>query len=173
VALDLAYQPLRFDAFELPSQATNVWCLWSPNKSCGLPGVRGAYAIAPVHDLPVVPVLRACAPSWVVGAEGVAMLRAFAQERAHTELASRRPLLRAWRESLAQGLRHAGWQVADALSVTPFLVAQPPAGLSTADLRSVGIKLRDTTTLGLRGWMRLSAQPPEAVTALLRALAQR
>ena len=173
VVLDLAYQPLRFDAFELPAQASNAWRLWSPNKSCGLPGVRAAYAIAPAGDLPVIEVLRASAPSWVVGAEGVAMLRAYAQQRAQAELANRRPMLRAWRESLSQGLRHAGWQVADEVSVTPFLVAQPPAGLSAADLRAEGIKLRDTTTLGLRGWMRLSAQPPEAITALLRALARR
>jgi histidinol-phosphate aminotransferase len=173
VVLDLAYQPLRFDAYELPAQASNVWSLWSPNKSCGLPGVRAAYAIASTDDLPVVEVLRASAPSWVIGAEGVAMLRAFAQDRAQAELASLRPTLRAWRESLSQGLHHAGWQVGDAPSVTPFLVAQPPEGVSAADLRSEGIKLRDTTTLGLRGWMRLSAQRPEAVTALMRALARR
>ncbi len=170
VALDLAYQPLRFDDFELPPQAGQAWQLWSPNKSCGLPGVRAAYAVAPAHDARVVEVLRASAPSWVVGAEGVAMLNSFASGKAQAELASQRPTLRTWRENLSRALRNAGWQVADAQSVTPFFVAQPPAGVSPADLRSVGIKLRDTTTLGLRGWMRLSAQPPDALAALLRAL---
>lgn len=173
VALDLAYQPLRLDGCDLPRRAGDAWCLWSPNKSCGLPGVRAAYAIAPAGDEPVAQALRARAPSWVAGADGVAMLCAFASEPAQVELVGQRHTLRAWRDALSCGLRNAGWQVADAQSVTPFLVAHPPAGLSAAALRAQGILLRDTASLGLRGWMRLSAQPPEATEALLRALEAR
>lgn len=173
LALDLAYQPLRLDAFDLPRQASGAWCLWSPNKSCGLPGVRAAYAIAPANEEPAAKALSISAPSWVAGADGVAMLFAFASEHAQAELSSQRHTLRAWRVALSSGLQDAGWQVADALSVTPFVVAQPPAGFSAAALRAEGIVLRDTTSMGLRGRMRLSAQPPEAVAALLRALEAR
>lgn len=173
VVLDLAYQPLRLDARVLPVQADGAWRLWSPNKSCELPGVRAAYAIAPASDEPVVPALRACAPSWVAGAEGVAMLLAFASQPAQAELAAQRQVLQSWREMLSAGLQAAGWQVRDAQSVTPFFVAQPPAGFSAAALRGKGIRLRDTASMGLRGWMRLAAQPPQAIDALLRALEAR
>ncbi|MEF9944598.1 MAG: aminotransferase class I/II-fold pyridoxal phosphate-dependent enzyme, partial [Burkholderiaceae bacterium] len=48
VVLDLAYQPLRFDGGPLPVAVDSAWQLCSPNKACGLTGVRAAYAIAPL-----------------------------------------------------------------------------------------------------------------------------
>jgi histidinol-phosphate aminotransferase len=171
VVLDLAYQPLRLDARALPSGCEPAWQLWSPNKSCGLPGVRAAYAIAPASGEPVAHALQASAPSWVAGTEGVAMLSAFAAEPAWAELATQRRTLQAWRDTLSRGLQDAGWHMCESQSVVPFFIAQPPAGLSMAGLRERGIQLRDTTSMGLRGWVRLSAQPPEAIDALLRTLA--
>jgi len=173
LALDLAYQPLRLDARALPALAARAWRLWSPNKSCGLPGVRAAYAIAPAGAEPVVRALQSGAPSWVAGVEGVAMLRAFASDAAQAELAAQRKLLHAWRDRLAAGLRAAGWQARAATSVTPFFVARPPPGFCAAALRRDGVQLRDTASMGLPGWMRLAAQPPQAIDALLGALGSR
>jgi histidinol-phosphate aminotransferase len=173
VALDLAYQPLRLDARTLSPWSGHAWCLWSPNKSCGLPGVRAAYAIAPAGDDAVVQALQAAAPSWIAGAGGVQMLLAFASDQAQAELAAQRKTLSSWRGLLSAGLRAVDWQVHDADSVTPFFVARPPGGFSAAALRVEGIQLRDTESMGLRGGMRLSAQPPQAIDALLRALEAR
>lgn len=172
VVLDLAYQPLRLDAGTLPPHAALAWQLWAPNKACGLPGVRAAYAVAPVGEEPAADALRAHAPSWVTGAEGVALLAAFATPAAQAELAAHRRLLRAWRDALAALLRAAQWQVQDAASVTPFFTARPAHAPDWAAWRAQGLKLRDTTGMGLPGWWRLSAQPPQSLRALEQALRQ-
>jgi len=171
VALDLAYQPLRLDGRALPAEAQRAWQIWSPNKACGLTGVRAAYAIAPRGEEALAQAVRAHAASWTVGADGVAMLAAFVAPIAQAELAPRLPRLRAWRDVLAEALREVGWRVDDARSVTPFFVAQAPAGVDLTALRARGIKLRPTDSMGLPGWVRLSAQPPDARQALLEALA--
>lgn len=170
VALDLAYQPLRLDGRTLPPEAELAWQLWSPNKSCGLPGVRGAYAIAPRGEEAAAQALRAVAPSWVCGADGVALLAAFASATAQAELAERRASLAQWRAVLAEALRGADWEVAEAQSVTPFFVARPPAGAPAVDWRRHDIRLRDCASLGRPGWWRLSAQPPAAIDALAAVL---
>lgn len=167
VALDLAYQPLRLDGVGLVPQADAAWQLWSPNKACGLTGVRGAYAIAPSGGDALA--LRAQASSWVAGADGAAMLSAFATPAVHDELQGQLPRLRVWRDDLATTLRGAGWRVRDAASVTPFFVARAPAGIDAEILRALGVRVRDTTSMGLAGWMRLSAQPPAALYALREA----
>ncbi len=48
--LDRAYEPLRLEGALPIDQAAldRVWQLWTPNKVLGLPGIRAAYAIAPV-----------------------------------------------------------------------------------------------------------------------------
>jgi histidinol-phosphate aminotransferase len=174
IVLDLAYQPLRRDAgaalAEAAWAAAPAWQLWSPNKACGLPGVRGAYAIAPAGAEDVAEALAVHAPSWVLGADGAAMLGAFATPAAQAELAGQREQLHGWRDTLASLLRAAGWQVLEADSVTPFFVARPPQPLDLDALRAAGIKLRDTASMGLPGWLRLSAQPPPAIEALRQAL---
>lgn len=167
VALDLAYQPLRLDGAGLVPRADAAWQLWSPNKACGLTGVRAAYAIAPSGGDALA--LRAHAPSWAAGADGVAMLSAFATPAVRDELYGQLPRLRAWRDDLATMLRGVGWHVRDAASVTPFFVAQPPAGIDAEALRAHGVRVRDTTSMGLPGWLRLSAQPPAALLALRKA----
>ncbi len=170
VALDLAYQPLRFDGRELPAAVDNAWQLWSPNKACGLTGVRAAYAIAPGGGEAVAATLRAMAPGWVVGADGVALLSSFASPQARAELAMQRALLQAWRAMLVRQLEARGWRVEAKASVTPFFLARPPAALDHAALRGCGIKLRKLDRLGLPGWVRVAAQRPAAVAALGRVL---
>lgn len=171
VVVDLAYAPLRLQgaAALTPAQRDRCWQLWTPNKVLGLTGVRGAYAIAPVHaEATQRDKVRALAPSWPLGAHGVAMLAAWVDAAVQAWVVQSRATLTAWKAALVTALRQRGWRVAD--SVTPFVCAQPPAPLSAPALRARGVRLRDATSFGLPGWWRLSAQPPAAIAALVAVL---
>jgi histidinol-phosphate aminotransferase len=163
VVLDLAYAPLRLDGAGLPAAAADAWQLWSPNKACGLTGVRGAYALAPVHRWDAAAGLRRLAPSWVLGAEGVAMLSAFARRDTADLLTLQRRTLQAWRAGWLDALTSRGWRVRD--GVAPFLLARPPGSAALAPLwhaawRTQGFKVRDAASFGLPGFVRLGASMP-------------
>jgi histidinol-phosphate aminotransferase len=172
--LDLAYTPLRLggDACWSTEQCDAVFQLYSPNKALGLPGVRGAYAIAPARAAwPVqawCAALEAAQPSWPLGAHAVALLECWSEPAAQTWLADTRSTLRAWTTALRSGLAELGLEPAP--SVTPFLCARLPAAARPAALRARGLAVRDTASFGLPGWMRVSAQAPEALAALFAAL---
>lgn len=169
--VDMAYWPMRLDhrvssLTELPRSA---WQLWSPNKAVGMTGVRAAYLIVPAHDVEMAQVLRSLAPSWCVGADGVAMLNAWVQPAAQVWLVNSLMLLRDRMQALCELLTSHQWTLHPSVSVSSFLCAQPASPLTQADvqaLRSHGIKLRDTTSFGLPSWWRLSAQPQSAHDAL-------
>lgn len=170
VVLDRAYEPLRLaGACAIGDQDLDrLWQLWSPNKALGLTGVRAAYAIAPVTAQAAVQELDALAPSWPLGAHGVALLQAWCEAPVQQWLEASRATLRFWKarqEDLCRGL---GWQVRG--SCANFFVAGAP-GLVAAlpALRAHGIQLRDCASFGLPGEVRLSVQPPAAQDALRRA----
>jgi histidinol-phosphate aminotransferase len=173
LVIDRAYAPLRLEGRppELPASA---WQLWSPNKALGLTGVRAAYAVAPAGAQAMCRELDALAPSWPIGADGVAMLHAWCSEATTRWLREGLVILAQWKREqlvLCAGL---GWHCEP--SVTPFYVARWPRATFLqldAHLRELGIKLRDTTSLGLPGHVRLSVQPPAAQRALALALAWR
>ena len=166
--LDCAYAPLRLDGSPPPAQAAGVWQLWTPNKALGLTGVRGAYAIAPEHALTEARALEQLAASWPLGAHAVAMLQAWTGADSQAWLAHSLPQLRQWTAELRHLLHSLG--LAPEASVTPFLLARRPPAASAAALRASGLAVRDCRSFGLPGWMRLSAQPPEALAALGAAL---
>jgi histidinol-phosphate aminotransferase len=175
--LDAVYAPLRLDgAATWPRAAQDaVFVLHSPNKALGLTGVRGAYAIAPraaQFDVEAwCSALEAAAPSWPLSAQADAMLRQWATPAVQSWVAASLPRLARWKASLVQQLAARGWAVEP--SVTPFFVARPPVPLTPKSLqclRAHGVALRDTTSFGLPGAWRLSAQPPAARAALWRAL---
>jgi histidinol-phosphate aminotransferase len=170
VVLDRAYAPLRLQGEGVlnPQQLDAVWQLWSPNKALGLTGVRGAYAIAPDGAQSDVAVLDNLAPSWPLGAHGVSLLSSWVDPGVQTWLADSRVVLLDWVNQLRLTLMGHGWTCAP--SFTPYLCARPPQPLDTTGLWAQGIQLRDATSFGLAGWWRLSAQPPEALMALDRAL---
>ncbi|MEK8027868.1 aminotransferase class I/II-fold pyridoxal phosphate-dependent enzyme [Pseudaquabacterium rugosum] len=192
VLLDLAYQPMRLDgdpaaeaamaagawapagwlARGLPHGAARAWQLWSPNKACGLTGVRGAYALAPEGAQAVAAALRAAQPSWPLGADGRAMLQAWAAPATQQALAASLARVRRWRADLARVLQRAGWSV-EPDGVSPFLVARAPVDRPwDADrARAAGVALRATDSLGLPGAWRLCARPPRALRALAALLA--
>lgn len=168
VVLDRAYEPLRLAGTCSLSadQLDRVWQLWSPNKALGLTGVRGAYAIAPA-GADTAP-LEALAPSWPLGAHGVAMLLAWCDPAAQRRLEASRAILREWKARQQVLCRDLGW--APQPSEANFFVASVP-GLVEAlpTLRERGVQLRDCASFGLPGHARVSVQPPEAQDALARA----
>lgn len=176
LVLDRAYEPLRLRGAPTLSaaQLAQVWQLWTPNKALGLTGVRAAYVIAPQDAQALVAALERLCPSWPVGAHGVAMLQAWVQPAVQAWLADSLPILRDWKARQIAMLQDLGWDCLP--SDTPFFCARPGPACDLPRLRAAGIKLRDTTSFGLPGHVRVSVQAPgaqEALQVALRALLDR
>jgi len=166
LVVDEAYAALRLEG-EAPVRPPFAWRLVSPNKALGLTGVRGAYAIAPEGADTLLRSLDRLCPSWPLGVHGEVMLRAWTEAATQRWIVDSRSTLLAWKAAqLALG-EALGW--VQEPSVTPFYVARWP-GRDVADvlarLRERGIKLRDTTSLGLPGAVRVGVRPPDAQGAL-------
>ena len=174
VVLDRAYAPLRLSGQPTldPSQRQRIWQLYSPNKSMGLTGVRAAFAIAPLGAEAAVQQLESLASSWVLGAHGAALLMAWTGPDTQAWLRSSLATLADWKQRQIAMLQAAGWTVQP--SDTPFFCARPPAGVDAlalcTTLRAQGIKLRDATSFGLPGWVRLGVLPPVAQDGLMHQL---
>ncbi|NKI97418.1 aminotransferase class I/II-fold pyridoxal phosphate-dependent enzyme [Rhizobacter sp. SG703] len=165
--VDRAYAPLNLQGdHTAPPDA--AWQLWSPNKALGLTGIRGAYAIAPHDDDDIAAQLDALAPSWPLGAHAVLMLQAWASPAVQAWLQASLATLRRWKTRQLALCASLGWQCEP--SDTPFYIARAPAIADRLPaLRAHGIKLRDATSFGLPGAVRVSVQPPDAQDALARA----
>ena len=175
--LDRAYEPLRLDgALALtPEQLLRVWQLWTPNKALGLTGVRAAYAIAPLDALDAVAQLERLAPSWPVGAHGVALLQAWVQPEVQAWLRASLETLRAWKARQVALCESLGWQVQPGW--TNYFCARPEVqgealAQALASLRAQGVKLRDAASFGLPGQVRLGVLTPQAQDALQAAWLQ-
>ena len=170
LVLDCAYKPLQLQGQSslTDAQRDRVWCLWTPNKALGLTGVRAAYAIAPLHADAAVASLQALAPSWPVGAHGVAMLHNWVQADTQAWLAQSRSQLQVWMQRQLAALKDLGWDCLPSLA--NFFCARAPADLDLLALRAAGIKLRDAASLGLPGFLRLAVLPPTAQDALFARL---
>lgn len=170
--LDLAYAPLRLSGRSRfsPDQLDCLWRLWTPNKALGLSGVRAAYAIAPRHDRGMTERLASLAPSWPLGAHGVALLTAWCEPPVRQWLDASLDTLRDWKARQVDVCESLGWRVtpgeANYFCATPDQPALVPA------LRALGVQLRDTASFGLPGQVRLSVQAPQAQDALAAAWRQ-
>lgn len=171
--LDCAYAPLRLEGKQATLPA-NAWQLWTPNKALGLTGVRAAYAIAPEGAGGVAAALQALAPSWPVGADGVALLSTWVRDDAQQWLAQSLHTLRAWKAEQLALCAALGWGVQPG-SLANYFCARPPVtdvpGV-LQQLRGQGIKLRDCASFGLPGWVRLGVLAPTAQQALAQAWGQ-
>ena len=175
LVLDGAYRPLRLSGrLALDAEALDrVWQLWTPNKALGLTGVRAAYVIAPRDAGERVLALQALSPSWPVGAHGVAMLQAWTAPAVQDWLAASLDTLRGWKSRQLQLCQALGWQTRP--SDANYFVARPygfdnaELGAELAQLRARGIKLRDATSFGLPGCVRLGVLAPVAQDALAQA----
>lgn len=177
VVLDAVYAPLRLhgDSAWTTDAEDRVFVLHSPNKALGLTGVRGAYAVAPASSARAdwdaqrcCAALEAAAPSWPLSAHAEAMLLSWATPAVQDWVAASRVMLAAWKADLVQRLSLRGFSMQ--ASVTPYMVVQPPRPVDLEALRAYDVAVRDTTSFGLAGWWRVSAQPPSALDALERAL---
>ncbi len=170
VVLDRAYEPLRLSGHcSLDAAALDrVWQLWSPNKALGLTGVRGAYAIAPLQGLALAQRMERLAPSWPLGAHAVAMLTAWVLPDTQHWLAQSRLLLARWKAEQMALLQALGWHCLP--SDANYFCARASRPVDSAALRARGIKLRDTTSIGLPDHWRLGVQPPDAQAVLAEAL---
>jgi histidinol-phosphate aminotransferase len=170
LVLDRAYEPLRLaGACSLTSmQLAQVWQLWTPNKALGLTGVRAAYAIAPLGAEDKVAALERLCPSWPLGAHGVALLQAWVRPDVQAWLAASLLTLQIWKDRQITLLERLGWDCLP--SDANFFCALPSLGCDVLQLRGEGIKLRDTTSFGLPGHVRLGVLPPDAQDALSLAL---
>ena len=170
--LDGAYRPLRLDGDLALSDhhLDRVWQLWSPNKALGLTGIRAAYAIAPAGFQQQVEQIEGLAPSWPIGAHGCAMLAAWVRQDVQDWLAESRDILKRWKLRQLAICTSLGWQPGS--SVTNFHLATPDTAHMAQDLatlRAQGIKLRDTSSFGLPGQVRMGVLPPVAQDALSQA----
>ncbi len=174
LAIDLAYEELRLDGRSQlpPALADRAWRLRCPNKALSLTGVRAGLIEAPLAAGEAAAQLRRLAPSWVLSAEGVALLSQAWQPDTREALQQQREQLRGWRLSQHSALHRHGWVARP--SVCNFSLWRPPSGTHVPTLlqalRQHGIKLRNATSLGAPGWVRLSVQRPQSQDALLQAL---
>ena len=175
--LDCAYAPLQLTATPIaPSLDCNhTWQIWTPNKALGLCGIRAAYAIAPADAAPeTVQQLIALAPSWPLGSHGIALLHSWCTPAVQTWLAHARHTLAQWKQQQLALLQQLDWECLP--SETNFLLARPRLAPQQtlpellAGLRQNGIKLRDATSFGLPGWVRLCVHTPQAQAALAQAV---
>jgi histidinol-phosphate aminotransferase len=168
--IDRAYAPLQLEgqATEPPAHA---WQLWTPNKALGLTGVRAAYAIAP--DAALAAAVWALAPSWPLGADGVALLQAWAEPGTQAWLAASLATLRAWKARHIALCASLGWAVVPGSLANYFTARLPVADVPAAlqALRAQGIKLRDCASFGLPGHVRLGVLAPSSQQALQAAWA--
>lgn len=174
IALDRAYEALRLVGGDpVPADvAKSVWQCVSPNKSLGLTGIRAGYLLAPFDAASGLRgQVEMLAPSWVLSAEGVALLGAIHRPSTLSWLADARATLATWDTLQREALAGLGWE--QRASVVPFWLARPgddAASLALTrrlrQLRAYGIKLRDAASFGLPGWVRVSVQPPESQRAL-------
>ena len=170
--LDCAYHPLRLEGHAPPpGRLGRVWQLWTPNKALGLTGVRAAYAIAPQGCEADAAALVALAPSWPVGAHGVALLQAWVQPRVQHWLAECLGVLRDWKARQLALCDALGWEVLPGSQANYFCARPPVAALPELlhALRAQGIKLRGCASFGLPGVVRLGVLAPASQDALRQA----
>ncbi|MGM9516825.1 aminotransferase class I/II-fold pyridoxal phosphate-dependent enzyme [Roseateles sp. DB2] len=174
LAIDLAYEALRLDgSSQLPaSLAEQSWRLRCPNKALSLTGVRAGLLQAPRQAAEAASRVQQLAPSWVLSAEGVALLDQAWRPDTLQALKQQRDRLRPWRLAQHSALHLRGWAARP--SVCNFALWRPGSGTHIpsllAALRQRGIKLRNAESLGAPGWLRLSVQSPDSQDALLQAL---
>jgi L-threonine-O-3-phosphate decarboxylase len=167
VVLDEAYCDLlpapQWDADLLA--AGNLIVLRSMTKAWGLAGVRLGYALG---DPALMTPLREAKPPWNVNAcAQAAGLSALADPAHHDATVA---LLRTERARLMDALRAQGWTVRPS-DAAFFLIEVDDAAAVRAALLTHGCLVRDCTSFGLPGCVRVSPRHPAQNDRLLAAFA--
>jgi len=144
----------------------NLLILRSMTKAWGLAGLRLGYAIA---DETLAGPLRAAKPPWNVNAcaqsAGLASLADDAWYRRSIDL------LRAGRHELVAGLTQQGWEVLPSAAGF-FLIRVGDAAAVRERLLARGCLVRDCTSFGLPGYVRVSPRLTEQNRLLLDAFTE-
>ncbi len=167
VILDESFLPLsdrHGDALRpLPD---NVVRVRSMTKEHAMPGLRAGYLVAPPALAAAVETAR---PAW--STSSVAQAAAIAAAADGEFVTESRGRLRRDREELAAGLRALG--LAPLPSIAPYLAfAAADAVALRRRILARGVLVRDCTSFGLRGWLRVAARPAADRARLLAALEQ-
>ncbi|MEK7392665.1 MAG: aminotransferase class I/II-fold pyridoxal phosphate-dependent enzyme [Fibrobacterota bacterium] len=176
LVLDLAYADFCPTP---PGLAMGSDLLFAPNKKFGMTGIRAGFAVC--ADAEFAADLVARAPSWVVGAHGVAFLHASTELEAMLWFEGTRALLRSAAKNLESMLGEHGWIPRP--SETHYFAAQPRRNSTLADpaehsanwtlrLRQEGVRVRDLSNTGMPGWLRLAARPEAEVAHLESVIAR-
>ena len=122
----------------------------------------------------LVHALQSLAPSWPLGAHGVALLTAWVQPPVQQWLQASLLTLRGWKttqQALCQAL---GWHEVPGSLANYFVarvspIAVPALASALQAVRAQGIKLRDGASFGLPGHVRLGVLAPASQQALQQA----
>jgi threonine-phosphate decarboxylase len=165
--LDEAYCDLLADAQWSPDllAGANLIVLRSMTKTWGLAGLRLGYAVAAQETAAA---LRAAAPPWSVNAcAQAAGVAALADLEHHLRSVA---LLTAERDRLAAALRAGGW-VTEPTTAGFFLIDVGDAPAARRALLAQSCLVRDCTSFGLSGHVRVSPRLPRQNDLLLEAFA--
>jgi L-threonine-O-3-phosphate decarboxylase len=166
--VDEAYLPFAVGLDSvLNSAGKNVLVLRSMTKDFGLAGLRVGYAVGTEE---VIAMLRRVQPPWSVNALAQAAATASLRDLGHRQHTLRQ-LARA-RHELAAGITGLG--LPPVPSATHFfLVRVGDGGVFRQRLLRCGILVRDCSSFGLPGYVRIAARRPEENERLLAALQER
>lgn len=166
IVLDQSFLSLseRFPDLSQP-MPSNVICVRSLTKDQGIPGVRVGYLVAAPAIAQAVERLR---PAWTVSSYAQAAVVASTTDQVFVQT-SREQLLnnRSWLFKALQGIG-----LAPIPSSAPFLLVRIPhaARMRSALLARHRLLVRDCTSFGLPGYLRLSVRSREALATLVEAL---
>jgi histidinol-phosphate aminotransferase len=144
--------------------APNVVAVRSLTKTFTIPGVRAGYLVGPRT---VVETVASLQPAWSVGAAAQAALGACLGEAGFVEASRKR--LAEDRAALVARLRALGLPVHEG-AANFVLVEVGDARRTAAALLRLGVAVRDCTSFGLPGHVRLAVRTPREHEALLEAL---
>ena len=163
LVIDAAYLELSAATPDLPEYAVNLVPL---TKTFNIAGLRAGYALAPPD---VAEVLRRAAPPWPVSAPAAAAVT-WCRTEGQAFTGQTMPELLELCQTFQTGLHALGFQTWASTS-SFFLVDVGNAADFTARAKMAGFRVRDGSSFGLPGCVRLAAQRQGDNEAFLRWLA--
>jgi histidinol-phosphate aminotransferase len=171
VILDEAYATFvddRWPSDHLLEKHPNLVILRSMTKDHALPGLRLGYLLASTSVARAVAAVR---PPWSVNAGALRAGLAALQPEAQRHVENARALVAESRAYLSRELERLGYSVAP--SAANFVLVD--VGYAAAFRRSLlpmGVVVRDCTSFGLPGCVRIACRLPEECERLVRAIAE-
>ena len=169
LAIDEAYVGFldqRWDSAAL-LELGNVVVLRSMTKDHALPGLRLGYGFAPRE---IAQALESVRPPWSVNAGALRAGLAALEPAAQAHVAAARDVVQAARRLLTQGFERRGFNVRQSEANFVLVEVGDATGFRRALLR-YGVVVRDCTSFGLPGHVRVACKRPAECQRLLAALA--